>query len=972
MDSLTQQKRTNTGSNRAVLNKSKQSGQKRQNSFKKSKAFAPAAKTQLTKAIKVGNLYFVKITALSGNNLGVNEFTYGFPFLIGGLKEANVTLGDIVQVKVLKIQKYAGSKTYAITKITKVIKKGNVTVKNTNIIGQTVKATIISSKNGLKGNYLAELSDKSKVIIKSTGVAKLSVGQTVEAKVTLLKQKYAFAKLSGDLSSNKVVTVSKQSLPSSGGPAGQKPFGLSQGTKFSLVLPKKAKRYLKHIIIKLNSNSGLFNNNSTTQNVPSILFVKPIAGVKLGDKVQIQVVKGFQTKKANIIIGKIYAINPLSSKAKKAIIKADIKKMLNSGMHYGEQAIKCNARMKNYVFSSSALSQPIAQSFGRLSTQALNGNSLLPTVKQLDSAWLNSSGSNVSSSAGQGKNQNKPLIKKGRNIINLFKTRRCLNKALTVLTKYAAKGKTFLFVGTKKAASGLIARASLFSKKAFFVNTRWLGGMLTNWKTIYKSISKIRPILKEKQLIIKDILAKRQSIKTLLMEKAFVLQKKSKIVLQKGRKLLQKLLRDPSKVNLSQSLKQLMGKRKEFIQKGQTLLEKRALLLQKRKQLVSQSQALYEKAIIITNNSKEYLNKATIVRKKLRELKSLLFVSQQLQKLQLNAKKQNKDLYTVSYNQYKVLGNNASVMPNPPKEILNKMVLFIKQNSPAGQVNTSNVSKKEAAGKSVVVLTKLLSQFSSFAPAIKASIKTLLTSLKQIQAKLTVFQQTLKSTVNKMQQYVALKNNIMLQLRQIKNSLISQRNVIRVVKRKLKQLSAQTRLIKFLPRLRFLPTPSTVIAQTVQVLMKKIVDPKLQYPIDAIYDQKAGSQSKKVASMRKKKWQRLEKYLGGIANMRSNKFNSASKQIRNNVAIIVGQQEEMNAVRECQKLGIKMFHIVDTNCNPGFADHFIPANDDSRNSIKFVLTQFLTRIRLAQKLRKVASKSSKASKASKALKASKK
>ena len=694
--------------------------------------------------------------------------------------------------------------------------------------------------------------------------------------------------------------------------------------------------------------------------------------VKLGDKVQIQVVKGFQTKKANIIIGKIYAINPLSSKAKKAIIKADIKKMLNSGMHYGEQAIKCNARMKNYVFSSSALSQPIAQSFGRLSTQALNGNSLLPTVKQLDSAWLNSSGSNVSSSAGQGKNQNKPLIKKGRNIINLFKTRRCLNKALTVLTKYAAKGKTFLFVGTKKAASGLIARASLFSKKAFFVNTRWLGGMLTNWKTIYKSISKIRPILKEKQLIIKDILAKRQSIKTLLMEKAFVLQKKSKIVLQKGRKLLQKLLRDPSKVNLSQSLKQLMGKRKEFIQKGQTLLEKRALLLQKRKQLVSQSQALYEKAIIITNNSKEYLNKATIVRKKLRELKSLLFVSQQLQKLQLNAKKQNKDLYTVSYNQYKVLGNNASVMPNPPKEILNKMVLFIKQNSPAGQVNTSNVSKKEAAGKSVVVLTKLLSQFSSFAPAIKASIKTLLTSLKQIQAKLTVFQQTLKSTVNKMQQYVALKNNIMLQLRQIKNSLISQRNVIRVVKRKLKQLSAQTRLIKFLPRLRFLPTPSTVIAQTVQVLMKKIVDPKLQYPIDAIYDQKAGSQSKKVASMRKKKWQRLEKYLGGIANMRSNKFNSASKQIRNNVAIIVGQQEEMNAVRECQKLGIKMFHIVDTNCNPGFADHFIPANDDSRNSIKFVLTQFLTRIRLAQKLRKVASKSSKASKASKALKASKK
>jgi small subunit ribosomal protein S2 len=581
------------------------------------------------------------------------------------------------------------------------------------------------------------------------------------------------------------------------------------------------------------------------------------------------------------------------------------------------------------------------------------------TVQQLDNTWFNSNSPLLPKGfryAEAGKNQNKPLIKKGRNIINLFKTRRCLNKALAVLTKYAAKGKTFLFVGTKKAASGLIARASLFSKKAFFVNTRWLGGMLTNWKTIYKSISKIRPILKEKQLIIKDILAKRQSIKTLLMEKAFVLQKKSKIVLQKGRQLLQKLLRNPSKVSLNQSLNLLIGKRKEFIQKGQTLLEKRALLLQKRKQLVSQSQALYQKAIIMTSNSKEYLNKATIIRKKLRELKSLLFVSQQLQKLQLNAKKQNKDVYTVSYNQFKSLGNNASVMPNPPKEILNKMVFFIKQNA---ALATSNITKKDASAKSVVVCTKLLSQFSSFAPAIKLSIKTLLQSLKQVMAKLTVFQETLKYTVNKMQQYVTLKNNIMLQLRQIQNSLINQRNVIRVVKRKLKQLSAQTRLIKFLPRLRFLPTPSSVIAQTVQVLMKKIVDPKLQYPIDAIYDQKAGSQSKKVASMRKKKWQRLEKYLGGIANMRSNKFNSASKQIRNNVAIIVGQQEEMNAVRECQKLGIKMFHIVDTNCNPGFADHFIPANDDSRNSIKFVLTQFLTRIRLAQKLRKVAAKASK-------------
>jgi ribosomal protein S2 len=129
--------------------------------------------------------------------------------------------------------------------------------------------------------------------------------------------------------------------------------------------------------------------------------------------------------------------------------------------------------------------------------------------------------------------------------------------------------------------------------------------------------------------------------------------------------------------------------------------------------------------------------------------------------------------------------------------------------------------------------------------------------------------------------------------------------------------------------------------------MKKIVDPKLKYPIDNIYDEKLGSNSKKVAAARKKKWQRLEKYFGGIANMTK----MTKSQISKNVAIVVGQKEEINAVRECQKLGIKMFNIVDTNCNPSFADHIIPANDDSRNSIKYVLNKFLIRIRLAHKLR---------------------
>jgi ribosomal protein S2/predicted RNA-binding protein with TRAM domain len=922
--------------NNSNLKKNKVRGQK---TYKLSNTLV-----KVPQAIKVGSIYTVKITALSSANLGLNEFTYGFPILIGGLQQANATLGDLVQIQVLKIKKGLTTQKSAIAKVLKVVTKAKANLQEVNkaafdTLGKTVDVTIL--KQGPKGTYLSELPGNFKLIV-ATQAQSLSLGQKVTVKVLRIKQNYAFATLTGQ----KVSSVGAGTEISGG--LKYAPATDLQGSKLSLVLPKKAKRYFKHIVIsfvstvgannkadlnnapyQLSGSNKLFNlfSGSSGNSVPTILFIKPFSGAKLGDKVQIKILKAFKSntaKSPNILIGKIVEINPISAKNQKAIIQTSIKQMLNSGMHFGEKAVKCNARMKNYVLS--------ARSAGKKGYLA-----------------------NVSSSD----QKNKPLIQKGRNIINLLKTRRCLNKALAQLTKYAAKGKTFLFVGTKKAASGLIARASLFSKKAFFVNTRWLGGMLTNWKTILKSISKVRPILKEKQVIIKDILQKRQSIKTLLMEKAFLLKKKSQVVLKKGRQLFQKLqaLSNNSGNNISafslegqnQKAQQLILKRKEFVQKGQILLEKRQLLLQKRKQLISQSTALYQKAIVLITNSKEFLTKATLLRQKLRELKALLFVSQQLQALQQTAKANNNALYTISYNQYKQLNNNlAYIIPNPPKDILNKMILLLKKNS----LETSNISQKDATSSKVVILTKLLSQFSTFAPSIKLSIKVLLTNLQKIQTKLVAFQDTLKLIVAKMQQFINIKANIVAQLLQIQQSLTSQRNIIRIVKRKFKQILAQKRFIQFLPKLRYLPTPSTKISQTVQVLMKKIVDPKLKYPIDSIYDQKLISQSKKVAAMRKKKWQRLEKYLGGISSM----THMNTQQIRSNVAIIIGQQEEMNAVRECKKLGIKMFHIVDTNCNPGLADHFIPANDDSRNSIQLILTQFLTRIRLAQKLRKTVAK----------------
>lgn len=80
----------------------------------------------------------------------------------------------------------------------------------------------------------------------------------------------------------------------------------------------------------------------------------------------------------------------------------------------------------------------------------------------------------------------KPFIFGARNkvhIINLEKTVPMFNEALAELNKIASRKGKILFVGTKRAASEAVKDAAL-SCDQFFVNHRWLGGMLTNWKTV--------------------------------------------------------------------------------------------------------------------------------------------------------------------------------------------------------------------------------------------------------------------------------------------------------------------------------------------------------------------------------------------------------------------------------------------------------------------------------------------------------
>jgi small subunit ribosomal protein S2 len=105
----------------------------------------------------------------------------------------------------------------------------------------------------------------------------------------------------------------------------------------------------------------------------------------------------------------------------------------------------------------------------------------------------------------------------GIHIIDLQQTVPMLHQALLAVRNVAAKGGRVLFVGTKRQASEKVADAAKRCGQ-YYVNHRWLGGMLTNWKTISQSIQSLREL--EKHLDDrKDALTKKESL-GLLRERA--------------------------------------------------------------------------------------------------------------------------------------------------------------------------------------------------------------------------------------------------------------------------------------------------------------------------------------------------------------------------------------------------------------------------------------------------------------------
>lgn len=114
-----------------------------------------------------------------------------------------------------------------------------------------------------------------------------------------------------------------------------------------------------------------------------------------------------------------------------------MKNLLESGVHFGHQVKRWDPRMKKYIFAE----------------------------------------------------------RNGIHIIDLQKTIQAIKEAFEAVRKTVAGGKTVLFVGTKKQAQQAVAKEAERCGM-FFVNNRWLGGMLTNFSTIKKSILRLKKIEK--------------------------------------------------------------------------------------------------------------------------------------------------------------------------------------------------------------------------------------------------------------------------------------------------------------------------------------------------------------------------------------------------------------------------------------------------------------------------------------------
>ena len=95
-------------------------------------------------------------------------------------------------------------------------------------------------------------------------------------------------------------------------------------------------------------------------------------------------------------------------------------------------------------------------------------------------------------------------------ILDLVQSASLLKEANTYVKSTARDGKTFLFIGTKRQASTLIAQEAKRCN-SFYVNHRWLGGMLTNWSTLKERIDYLKNLEQQEADNTFDLLTKKEA-----------------------------------------------------------------------------------------------------------------------------------------------------------------------------------------------------------------------------------------------------------------------------------------------------------------------------------------------------------------------------------------------------------------------------------------------------------------------------
>ena len=98
----------------------------------------------------------------------------------------------------------------------------------------------------------------------------------------------------------------------------------------------------------------------------------------------------------------------------------------------------------------------------------------------------------------------------GVHVIDLVQTARLLTYAYDYVIKASQEKKTFLFVGTKRQASGIIKEEAQRCN-SHFINNRWLGGILTNWSTVQKRIQYLKELDQKEEDGLLDLLPKKEA-----------------------------------------------------------------------------------------------------------------------------------------------------------------------------------------------------------------------------------------------------------------------------------------------------------------------------------------------------------------------------------------------------------------------------------------------------------------------------